>query len=108
MPKARDTGRGKEPRGRKRQGAIANEEPAAAVLSDPVAPAGSVPTLDESQAGSPVLVGGGPLGAAGGPPLGGPTVPPNEDLIVEIQLAPGATALRSALVGNTAAFLGSA
>src|SRR5262249_38494517 len=73
--------------------------------------AGSAPTLDESQAGSPVLVGGGPLGAAGGSPLGGPggpTVPPNEDLIVEIQLAPGATALRSALVGNTTAFLGSA
>jgi subtilisin family serine protease/C-terminal processing protease CtpA/Prc len=57
------------------------------------------------------MIGDGPLGVAGAAPTGidgGSVVPPNDELIVEIQLAPGATSLRSTLVDNTAAFLGGA
>lgn len=51
----------------------------------------------------PQLRSGAPLGAADAPPPS-----PNEDVFVEIELAPGAVSLRSALVGNTAAFTGAA
>ena len=50
----------------------------------------------------PALRSSAPLGTAEGPP--GP--PSDEELIVEIELAPGAVSLRPALIDNTAAFTG--
>lgn len=61
------------------------------------------PVLDTSDTGKPVLASGGPVGAASGPPSA-----PNEDVFVDIQLAPGAVPLRASLTANTAAFLGGA
>ena len=52
----------------------------------------------------PALRSSAPLGTAEGPP--GP--PSDEELIVEIELAPGAVSLRPALIDNTAAFTGAA
>src|SRR3954447_11647243 len=103
MPEARDTKAAKAPAETKK--AVAASEATAAGVT----PAGgNLPHLDASTAGSPVLIGSGPTGAAGGAVSGNDgssLVPPNDELIVEIQLAPGATSLRSSLVANTPAFL---
>jgi hypothetical protein len=111
MRKARRAGSSKALRGRKKKPGTIGKGRAAAAPSAHAAQAAPVTTLDESETGSPVLVGEGPFDAASGAPLGAEgssTVPPDEELVVEIQLAPGATQLRSALVGNAAAFLGGA
>jgi subtilisin family serine protease len=60
--------------------------------------------LDTSDAGGPFIPtgGGGPMGVTGNAP---DAVPSNEELIIEVEFAPGATTLGAALTGNTASFL---
>jgi len=108
MPKAGHT-RGRKEQRRKKKAVARRESPAETAASAIEAmPTGS-PHLDASDAGSPVLIRGAPPGVTAGTSLGSaetPADPSNEELVVEIQLAPSATSLRSLLVNNTAAFLG--
>ncbi|MEY9606273.1 subtilisin family serine protease/C-terminal processing protease CtpA/Prc [Bradyrhizobium japonicum] len=111
MPKARNTGGSKGPR--KKKAGASTEAPAAAptpaVDATTVSAHLNAPHLDTSETGSPVLIGAGPPGITGSTPpgtSGSSAASSSEELVVEIQLAQGATSLRSALVNNTAAFLG--
>ncbi len=62
---------------------------------------GASAELDTTESGKPFLPGaGGQLGAAGGAPPS-----PAEELIVEVELAPGAAPIGSVLTSNTAQFL---
>lgn len=75
--------------------------------ANPPAPVGDhTPVLDTSGAGGPFIVpgsgGGGAMGVMGN---ASGAVPPNDDLIVEVELAPGATGIGSVLTTNTAGFL---
>src|SRR5438132_1156466 len=102
---------GKEQRPRKGE-----QAPQAETTNDPaVTGIGRPPTetdiansamLDSSNAGAPFIPaptgGGSTLGAAGG----GPTVASsNEELIVEVEFAPGTATVGSALTSNTTSFL---
>ena len=99
MPSATD---GKQS-GKKKSGRSAPGAPPPQVASD------DATVLDTSDAGAPQMVAqtgsGGPTGVMGNAPE---VVPPGQDVIVEVEFAPGQDALGSALTGNTAGFLGAA
>lgn len=91
--------RGKQPRRGKQTGPADAANPPA-VVGDNAA------VLDTSGTGGPFI----PLAAGGGGPMGvmgsaAGVAPANEELIVEVELAPGAARIGSALTTNTAGFL---
>ena len=93
---ARTRRAGKKQRARKKKVAAPNDasETASAAPAAAPEPTPSAPFLDTSDAGMPALRSSAPLGTAEGPP--GP--PSDEELIVEIELAPGAVSLRPASI----------
>src|SRR6266511_1589342 len=84
---------------------VPKPEPADAP-NPPAAVGDNSAVLDTSGAGGPFIPhaagGGGPMGVMGS---ASGAVPANEELIVEVELAPGAASIGSALTANTAGFL---